>query len=465
MAIPAQIRTFLERTGVPYEVLPYAGGSSLCKRATLAGVAWDQVARAVPFHDADGLVSAVVPACHLLDVLQLRAVARRDLEPARPEHFADKFPDCAAALHPVLAGAYGVGQVVDDALAASEYVVLEAGDGQNLLRLPGPALWGLWKDQPHGSFSRAPGWADEAGDIEADVPGAPMRANAPTARRIKRQIEEFHELPAMPATAGRILQLYGDPDADARDLAAVVEVDPSLAAQVIRYASSPYYGYKGRVTSIHEAISRVLGFDMVLNLAMGIAIGKSFRVPAKGPLGLRAFWKHAVYCATLTERLARALPRQIRPRTGRAYLAGLLHNLGRLLLCHVFPAECGLLSRYLLANPELPVIEIERHVVGVGHERIGGWLMQIWGMPEELCVAVRWHHDENYWGKHALYSQLVLVANRLLKTHGIGDSEDDGLPAAVLEIMELDDEQALAVSERVLKNCEHLDDLATQLTA
>jgi len=90
-------------------------------------------------------------------------------------------------------------------------------------------------------------------------------------RSIERRIQKVYELPPMPDLGRRILDLQSDSHADARKLAAIVQLDPSLAAQVIRFASSSYYGYTGRITNIQEAIARVLGYDMVFNLSLGLA--------------------------------------------------------------------------------------------------------------------------------------------------------------------------------------------------
>lgn len=106
---------------------------------------------------------------------------------------------------------------------------------------------------------------------------------------IKSRIEALEQLPAMPGVARQIIQLRATPNAGVDALSKIVENDPSLAAQVLRYARSPLYAYRGKIDSVHTAIARVLGYDMVLNLALGIATAKPFKVPRKGPLGLDAF--------------------------------------------------------------------------------------------------------------------------------------------------------------------------------
>ena len=153
---------------------------------------------------------------------------------------------------------------------------------------------------------------------------------------IKLRISRLKRLPPMPEMARRIVQLNSQPNSSVKDLVSVVELDPSLTMQVMRYASSPFFGYRGKVDSVHTAISRVLGYNMVMNLALGVTAAKSFKIPKNVPLGLDAFWRHAVYSAALVQALSTALPADIRPPAGLAYLAGLLHNFGHLLLGHLF---------------------------------------------------------------------------------------------------------------------------------
>lgn len=292
------------------------------------------------------------------------------------------------------------------------------------------------------------------------------------AGEIRRRIEQVYELPPMPEMARQVLQLRNNPDASIADLAAIVELDPSLSAQVVRYAASPFYAYRGRIDSIHDAITRVLGFDMVMNMALGLATGKSFRNPCEGPLGLHAFWRHAVYSATLVQALAKRMPPSQRPQPGMVYLAGLLHNFGFLLLGHLFPPEFKLLNKLVAAHPESPVTALEKCVLGMGqaqnllemgHARIGSWLMQSWQMPAEIIITLQEHHNPAYAGDHAVFPHLVMIADHVLKGRDIGDAPDAELPPMSLEVAGLTPDTVLEVVEQLFENCGALDSMARQL--
>lgn len=280
---------------------------------------------------------------------------------------------------------------------------------------------------------------------------------------LKSRIESLEKLPTMPGIARQIIQLRGNPNGTVDDLAKIVVSDPSLAAQVMRYARSPLYAYQGKIDSVQTAIARVLGYEMVLNLALGIAAAKPFKVPRKGPLGLDAFWQHALYSAALTQGLSTLIPAEMRPATGMAYLSGLLHNLGHLLLGHLFKQEFLILNKFLAQDPDKSIVDTELEVLGIDHGRMGAWLMRAWRMPEETIIAVQEHHNERYRGVHAIFPLLVLVSDCILKKEGIGDGSFTEIPAGVLQFLEISEYEVLAVTQRVMEKGADIIAMANQM--
>ncbi len=291
---------------------------------------------------------------------------------------------------------------------------------------------------------------------------------------VRKRLEQLYSLPPMPQVALRILQIKDDPDSSVEDLAACVELDPSLAAQVVRYARSPFFGYKGDINTIRDAIHKVLGFNMVTNISIGLASGKGFKNPVDGPLGLNEFWRQATYSSAIVQELAKKMPKDKRPNLGLLYLAGLLHNFGYLLLGHLFKPEFFLLNKLVSANSDVPVTELEKqvlgmgdaqHVISLGHAKLGAWLMHSWNMPDEVVITLGEHHNEDYDGDHAIYPSMVLVSDRLLKSKEIGDGDCEEIPDSVLDRIGLTLEQVQEVFEQVMSGSDSLETLASQLAA
>lgn len=283
-----------------------------------------------------------------------------------------------------------------------------------------------------------------------------------TALRIRQRLDDTLELPPLPATAERMIRLRGNPNASTLELSRIVESDPSLAAQVVSWAASPYYAAPGKISSVQDAIVRVLGFDVVSNLAIGLVLGRTVAVPMERVYGGTPYWMQAVYCSAAVDAIARLIPPRLRPRPGLAYLAGLLHNFGYLVLAHTFPPHFARICRYAEANPAVSHVALDHHLVGVSREQISAWLMQCWNMPEELSTALRFQHDPDHDSEHCAYAHLIFIALRLLRVHGIGDAPAEAVPDTLYLRYHLDPEEtALAVAR--VADSEDIPRIAQQL--
>jgi len=282
---------------------------------------------------------------------------------------------------------------------------------------------------------------------------------------LQQRIESTTDLPAMPEVAQALLRLNSDPNGNINDVVEIIEADPSIAAQVMRYARSAFFSFRGEITSLHQAVTAVLGYGLTIDIALGLSLGKSFSISNYGPMGLYPFWQHSIYSAALIERIIQVMPRQHRPHPGLGFLSGLLHNFGVLLTAHLFKKEASMLQQIILANKDKPVVELERQVLGTDHMEIGAWLMRSWNLQAEIQVAVAEHHDELYNGVHSSYARLSLLADRLLKRHDIGDAESTEIPEAILSSLGINEAQAEEQLENIINAAQDLDQLAQQFAA
>ncbi len=447
MPLAATIKRFLEQREVSYDVLKHPRAKSLLQAAANAYVSPRNLARAAVLKDERGLLMAVFPASHVLDLHLLNKELHRGLTAARGHDLARIFHDCEPGALPPIAEPYGLKAVLDESLQAVDEIYFVPGRHSALVHVSGADFQRLHQNAWRGlRIARA-------------APELRSAAHQRFGLDIKRRLERIDTLPAMPEMALRILQLRRNPYANARLLAQVVELDPSLAAQILRYARSPFFGYRGNINSIHNAISRVLGYDTVLNIALGIALGRPFRIPRNGPLGLDAYWRHSIYSAALAQTLGNALPYERRPRSSLAYLAGLLHDFGYLVLGHLFEPEFFWLNRIVAAEPETPAIDIEQRMLGATHGEIGAWALEAWRMPEEIVIAAREHHNAAYRGVHALYANLVFIADRLLEHR-----DAEVLPPELLRELDITVEHAQNILNSVLEGARGLDAMVAQMT-
>lgn len=452
MALPATIERFLSAHYVSHDIVEHPPTETPLEAARATYLAPEQLLCGQVLRDRRGIVVAVYPASHELDLSALNRNLDRDLAPLGPRQAAALFPDCAPDLVPVLAAAYGMKVVMEPGAGPADDVYFEASHTR-LIRIR------------RGDLERVQNVWHVPG-LSRPRRGAGTRNSAqPSPADLRQRLEQIQQLPPMPEMAQRILQLRANPYADLRELANIVELDPSLAAQVVRFARSPLFGYQGNVSTPQDAIALVLGYDLTMNLLLGIAVGRAFRNPTDGPLGLNAFWRHAVYTGSLTQVLSRSVSPARRPKPGLAQLCGMLHNFGVLLLGDLFPAEFYWLNRQIEQQPHDPLLDVERRLLGIDHTQLGELLMQRWNMPPEVVVAVREHHNPGYEGVHAAYANLPLLANRLLYRVGLGDAESAVLPEELLTRYGLSPDQTEQVLASVLESAPTLDLMAAQLAA
>lgn len=456
MAIAHKLKQYLSSNRIAHTVIELPSSPvpvmSLMYAAEIAGIAPQSVVQAIALKDNIGLVMAIIPITHTLDINAVCKLLHRPLVLAPPAEVMAVFHDCKPDFIPVAGEAYGVRAMLDDSLLqAGGDIYFAAGDDAHLIQVHSKIFHVMQRNAwLGGNFAE-----------HKNAAVTPQRGEGD----LKQRIERMGMLPPLPEMARKIIQLSANKKAGVNDLARLVELDPSLAAQVMRYASSPFFGYKGAVDSVDTAIARVLGYDMVMNLALGVATAKPFRIPQHGPLGLAAFWRHAAYSGALMQALGRTMPESIRPRPGLTFLAGLLHNFGHLLQGHLFKQEFLRINAAVEKNPERPVMSIEHEILGADHCQVGSWLMKAWRLPEEIVVTAFEHHNENYAGPHAVYVHLALVADRMLKTHGIGDSESPDVPPAILAALKIDEVQIIMVMNRLLEGSDGLNTMAQQLAA
>lgn len=277
------------------------------------------------------------------------------------------------------------------------------------------------------------------------------------------QIQQVTELPPIPALAQAVLQLKDDPSADARRLSQVINLDPGLAAQMMRYAGSALFGYRGKIESIHDAISRVLGYDKAMHIAVGMAAGQSLTHSADGPLGIRAFWRHALFMAALMQSLGNHVKVTPRPSPGLLYLAGLLHNIGFLLLGHLLKPEFNALNQAVANSRDEDILDIEMRVLGVVHTDLGARLLRKWKMPPEVLATAFSHHNEHYRGEYHVYANLAFIANCLLKRVDIGDAFSTELSVSSLQNLGLEQTVTERSLERLMDAQEGVDSVVAYI--
>jgi len=451
---PSVIRQLLEKLGIAFDEVIERPGLNPARKV-----------QAVLLHDAVGALMVLFPQSQLLDLNRLAELTGRKLTAVPTERLERMLGKHSLSLLPGLPALTSSPCLYEEGLLREPKLLINSGEPGLLLEVTSEAFKTMLTKASAATFgepvSNITPNLDRPDDDRKEITQA---VQAFTARRIQQRLEETIEIPPLAETAQKIIKLRVDPDATIDDITGVVETDPALAAQVVSWAASPYYASPGKIRSVEDAIVRVLGFDLVINLALGLALGKTLSLPKDHPQHTTPYWQQSIYTAAVIEGLTRAMPRAQRPEGGLTYLSGLLHNFGYLLLAHVFPPHFSLICRHLEVNPHLCHSYVEQHLLGISREQIGAWLMRYWDMPDELATALRFQHDPHYDGEYAAYPNLVCLAVRLLRSRSIGSGPDEDIPDALLDRVGLTREKANDVVSKVLEAEVLLRELASQFS-
>lgn len=362
--------------------------------------------------DGRGEVQVIAPEAGLIEHSRINQTLQRSLRARMYD-----LEDCTSAIP----GDYRLPVALDQGLTQKSELALAGGSPGEYFRMQGAALARQSFETRVFPFT-TPVLLDECGSSrDADRLRIDSAVSRFTERRIQQRLDQTLHIPPLPEAARRIIALQATDDYDLKDLVAIIETDPSIAARIMGWANSAFYHVNPPAGSIDDAVMRVLGFDTVMSMALGMSLGASLRLPDTHVNGLPPYWLDAVYTAATMEALARQVPAGQRPERGLCYLAGLLANFGTLVLGHLFPPQYREICLLQEANRHLPHLHADTHILGVGREVLASALLEQWELPEPICDAIRFQHANDYRGSNASYVNLLRVARQALGNQGITD--------------------------------------------
>lgn len=228
--------------------------------------------------------------------------------------------------------------------------------------------------------------------------------------RLLKILGDRIKLPSMTVTGMKLLQLLQRPldTLEVREIASLVEQDPVLTARVLRIANSPSYGGLRAISGVKQALVTI-GLDEAVSALNYFLIRKMMpKVPPIPYFNSQAFWKHAVACGTAARMLGNP-NYDVTSLPGELYLAGLLHDIGKLMLAIYMPEDFGRILE-LAHSEKTPLYRVENAFLGVDHALIGAHLLDEWRLPPHILDAVCFHH--NPWGEDlAERNELALLVH------------------------------------------------------
>ena len=260
-------------------------------------------------------------------------------------------------------------------------------------------------------------------DISAMLTGimmqnAELKTEAPIT--LDEVIGKGQELPSLPEIYLRVSEQLEDESVTVQRIGDTVQHDPAIATRVLKMVNSAYYGLTSQVSSVAQAVS-LLGRERLRHILIGSVLRGVFSSGQNNPaFSMQVFWQHSIKTAIIARELARQVQQIDEPES--MFTAGLLHDIGKLLLINKFP------QRVLAAEEDMmrhrsDQLSAEFNQIGVTHTEVGQALMQQWGLPQLLIDCAACHHQSEHEGPNRHATHLVYLSNQL--SHYVPPLDDD----------------------------------------
>ena len=242
--------------------------------------------------------------------------------------------------------------------------------------------------------------------------------NSNDIRAMRRKVEKISSLPTTPDVLKRISAIIEKPDISLDGISNFISSDPALTTKILKMVNSAVYGFPGRISSVSHA-TVLLGLNVIKGLLIGASV---FELMQESMLGL---WEHSLNCAITAKFIAR---RKGLKEPEDVYAAGLLHDIGKVILILQFPDE----YEKVVGETDMKgitIFEAEKNHFVETHAGVGSWLAEKWHFPLNLVESIKYHHEPHLSKNAPLETAIVHVSDILVRAMGFGFAGDPFVPA------------------------------------
>jgi len=234
---------------------------------------------------------------------------------------------------------------------------------------------------------------------------------------------DISAVPSLPQLYTKLDETINHPRSSIADIAKVLSEDQGLAARILKLANSPLFGYFSRIDTITQAVT-IIGIQQVRDLALAISVMGLFKNVPEDLVSMNRFWQHSIGCALASRALASSLRET---NLERFFVAGILHDIGRLVLFMRLPELCREIVD-IACRDQRNLNEVEREQIGFDHGDLGGALLRLWKLPSRVVEPVEFHHRCMRAAQFPRESAFLHCADVLTHALELGNSEEDLVP-------------------------------------
>jgi len=232
----------------------------------------------------------------------------------------------------------------------------------------------------------------------------------------KRYLNSIRNLPSIPVVMFEVTKLLDNPMTSTNELGKIISKDQGLTAKILTVANSPLYGLPRKVSTIEFAIV-VLGFEQIKNIVIALSMIEAFSSKDKDEWNRKQFWIHSLATALGAKRIADDFGLA---KTGEAFTAGLLHDLGISVIQRYFNKEFKQIV-LLVKEKESTYLDAEMQILGMTHMDVGKYLIERWNLPNSLGEAIAFHHTPSQSENWKELASVVHLADYMTQRVGVGD--------------------------------------------
>jgi putative nucleotidyltransferase with HDIG domain len=231
------------------------------------------------------------------------------------------------------------------------------------------------------------------------------------------------ELVSFPEIYTRLHACIKEPDFSIYDVSKLIRNDPGLTTRLLRIANSPFYGLSQEVDTVARAVS-VLGTARIEEMVLAMSAGKVLSAIPNDLFQIEDFWHHSIVCGLVAQYLADHCNRKVDKDS--AFVAGLLHDIGQLVLFNKFPGQVRVvLDLFRQTEDAMDMHQAEQQVFGFDHAQLGGELMRAWHLPPQLQECVEFHHQPENAKEYPVEAALINIASTVANMMSLDDVNEE----------------------------------------
>jgi len=234
---------------------------------------------------------------------------------------------------------------------------------------------------------------------------------------LERLVEQTRTVYSLPYFYERFNEAINHPRSSIADIAKIIIEDQGLTARILKLANSPMFGYYAKVDSITKAVT-IIGTQQLRDLAFAASAMGVFKGIPEELMDMSLFWRHSVACGIIARNLATCLRES---NVERFFVAGILHDVGQLIMCSAIPDTVGELLALSRSRQE-HYHHTERNMLGFDHADLGGALLQAWKLPANIFEPVACHHTPRTAILFPLEAAIVHLAEIICQSFEFGVS-------------------------------------------